>query len=129
MNSSMNYHSTLAPYLKSHIEGKMALGLKCEQDKWTYKEFDAHLASVRHDREHLTREDYNLWYKKISVGSKKSTIYAKVSTIRRFLIFLSQQGHECYIPRMPKSTIPASFPISTLRMKWQPSSRQWMNYV
>ena len=102
MNSSMNYHSTLAPYLKSHIEGKMALGLKCEQDKWTYKEFDAHLASVRHDREHLTREDYNLWYKKISVGSKKSTIYAKVSTIRRFLIFLSQQGHECYIPRMPK---------------------------
>lgn len=129
MNSSMNYHSTLAPYLKSHIEGKMALGLKCEQDKWTYKEFDAHLASVRHDREHLTREDYNLWYKKISVGSKKSTIYAKVSTIRRFLIFSLNRDMSATYQECQKSTIPASFPISTLRMKWQPSSRQWMNYV
>lgn len=42
---------------------------------------------------HLIREDFH---------NQKDTIYAKVSTIRRFLIFLSQQGHECYIPRMPK---------------------------
>lgn len=37
----------------------------------------------------LVREDFH---------NQKDTIYAKVSTIRRFLIFLSQQGHECYIP-------------------------------
>lgn len=86
----MNYHSILAPYLKSHIEGRMALGLKCEQDKWIYKEFDEHMVLVKHGREHLTREDYNLWYKRISIGSKTNTIYTKVSAIRRFLVFLSQ---------------------------------------
>lgn len=102
MNNSMNYHSILAPYLKSHIERRMALGLKCEQDKWIYKEFDEHMVSVKHDREYLAKEDYNLWYNRISIGSKTNTIYTKVSTIRRFLVFLSQQGHECYIPRMPK---------------------------
>lgn len=103
MSNAMNYSSILAPYLKVHIEGKMAMGLKCEQDKWIYKEFDEHLASVGHDRTYLTKADYDQWYEKISIGSKASTIYAKVSTIRRFLVFLSQQGRECYIPRLPKN--------------------------
>jgi integrase len=50
------------------------------------------------------KSDYDKWFETIS-DNRPATIYKSVGIVARFLGYLSELGHECYIPRLPKKPV------------------------
>lgn len=102
MKSKNEFKSKLAIYMETYIHLRAATGIDVSHLIYTYKELDEHLVSLNHDRDYINKNDYDGWYEKMSMNAGIATIYRKVSTIRQLLTFMSQQGQECYMPRLPK---------------------------
>jgi site-specific recombinase XerD len=92
----------MAPYIKSFVESKTRKGIKGEDIKWALYEFDQYLAGKGHQVCYIDRISYDGWYHATCENKQVSTVYQKVSIMRRFLLYMSSLGIECYIPRLPK---------------------------
>ncbi|KUK57459.1 MAG: Uncharacterized protein XD81_1541 [Bacteroidetes bacterium 38_7] len=102
MKSKNEFKSKLAIYMNTYINFRAATEIDVSHLIYTFKELDEHLVSLNHDRDYINKNDYDGWYEKMSMNAGVATIYHKVSAIRQLLTFMSQQGQECYIPRLPK---------------------------
>jgi site-specific recombinase XerD len=102
MPDYLNYKSVIAPYIKSFVESKTRKGIKGEDIKWTLYELDRYLAGKNHQACHIDKISYDGWYHAACDTRKASTVYHKVSVIRRFLLYMSNMGLECYIPRLQR---------------------------
>jgi integrase len=104
MKSKYEFKSKLAIYMETYIHLRASTEIEIDVNHfiYTYKQLDEYLVSLNHDRDYINKNDYDGWYEKMSMNAGVGTIYRKVSTIRQLLTFMSQQGQECYIPRLPK---------------------------
>lgn len=102
MHNYINYRSVMAPYIKSFIESKNRKGIKGEDIKWVLYGLDRYLSGKNHQVCYIDRISYNGWYHATCDNKQVSTVYQKVSIMRRFLLYMSGMGLECYVPRLPK---------------------------
>lgn len=98
----LNYRSIMAPHIRSFVESKTRKGIKGEDIKWTLYELDRYLAEKDHKSSYIDRISYDSWYHATCDNKQVSTIYQKVSIMRRFLLYMSSMGLECYVPRLPR---------------------------
>lgn len=102
MSDYLNYKSVMAPYIKSFVESKTRKGIKGEDIKWVLYGLDGYLAGENYRTCYIDRIAYNGWYHATCGNKQVSTVYQKVSIMRRFLVYLSNMGLECYVPRLPR---------------------------
>jgi site-specific recombinase XerD len=102
MPNYLNYKSVAAPYIRSFVESKSRKGIKGEDIKWVLYELDRYLVKKDHQICHIDRISYDRWYHATCENKQVSTVYQKVSIMRRFLLYMSSMGLECYVPRLPK---------------------------
>jgi site-specific recombinase XerD len=98
----LNYRSIMAPHIRSFVESKTRKGIKGEDIKWTLYELDRYLAEKDHKSSYIDRISYDSWYHATCGNKQVSTVYQKVSVMRRFLIYMGNMGLECYVPRLPR---------------------------
>jgi site-specific recombinase XerD len=101
MPNYTNYKSVMAPYIIAFIESKTRKGIKGEDIKWTLYELDRYLVEKDHQASYIDRNSYDSWYHVACENKRVSTVYQKVSIMRRFLLYMSSMGVECYVPRLP----------------------------
>ena len=80
----LNYRSIMAPHIRSFVESKTRKGIKGEDIKWTLYELDRYLAEKDHKSSYIDRISYDSWYHATCDNKQVSTIYQKVSIMRRF---------------------------------------------
>lgn len=102
MPNYLNYKSVIAPYIKSFVESKARKGIKGEDIKWTLYELDQHLAENNHQTCYIDKRSYDGWFHVTCDNKMVSTVYHKISIVRRFLLYMGSIGLECYVPRLPK---------------------------
>jgi len=101
MRNIVFFKSVLAPYLTAFVMENRMMGYKSNQLQRRLSNFDNYLCEIRHSTAYIMKSDYDKWRETIS-GNHPATIYGKVACLARFLRYMSELGHECYIPRLPK---------------------------
>ena len=102
MLNYLNYKSVMASHIKFFVESKTRKGIKGEDIKWVLYELDQYLAEKNHQTYYIDRKSYDNWYHATCDNKQLSTVYQKVSILRRFLLYMCSMGLECYVPRLPK---------------------------
>ena len=100
MNKHFEYSSVLAPYIKDFIYMKEASGCNYLRGKWILYETDRFFQENNVPDPVITRELVSQW-RKTRINDSSSTIYSKYSVIAQLARFMSRQGQECFIPRLP----------------------------
>lgn len=102
MSEPFNYNSIYAPYFRSFIKMKQDLGINVLRTKWILLEFDKFFVSVGAQDLYITATSIDQW-RKTRINDGQRTIYTKYSVWSQFCKYMCHLGHECYIPRLPKS--------------------------
>src|SRR4030066_2375535 len=100
MNKHFEYKSVLALYINSFILNKEASGCNFLRGKWILSEIDRFFQENNILEPVITRELVQKW-RKTRVNDSQSTIYSKYSIISQLARYMSRQGRECFIPRLP----------------------------
>jgi site-specific recombinase XerD len=100
MNKHFEYCSVLAPYIKDFIQMKEASGCNFLRGKWILYEIDRFYQENNVPEPVITRELVQQW-RMTRINDAPITIYTKYSTLAQLARFMSRQGQECYIPRLP----------------------------
>jgi len=100
MNKQFEYRSVLAPYIEDFIHMKEASGCNFLRGKWILYEIDRFFQENNVPDPAITRELVNQW-RKTRINDSSSTLYNKYSIIAQLTRFMSRQGQECFIPRLP----------------------------
>jgi integrase len=100
MYKHFEYRSVLSPYIKDFIHLKEASGCNFLRGKWILYEIDRFFQENNFTDPVITRELVNQW-RKTRINDSSSTIYCKYSIIAQLARFMSRQGQECFIPRLP----------------------------
>jgi len=79
---------------------KEASGCNFLRGKWILYEIDRFFQENNVPDPVITRELVNQW-RKTRINDSSSTIYSKYSIIAQLARFMSRQGQECFIPRLP----------------------------
>jgi integrase len=101
MNKTIDFKSVLSPYLAAFAREHMVKGYKSMQLQNGLRAFDNYLFDIKHTKTYFMKSDYDKWLETMS-DNRPATIYKAVGILARFLGYLSELGHECYIPRLPK---------------------------
>jgi integrase len=104
MHKHFEYRSVLAPYIKDFIHLKEASGCNFLRGKWILYEIDRFFQENNVSDPIITRELVNQW-RKTRINDSSSTIYSKYSIIAQLARFMSRQGQECFIPRLPENSL------------------------
>ena len=102
MHKRFEYQSVLAPYIRDFIHLKEATGCNFLRGKWILNEIDQFFLQNNILEPVITREFVLAW-NKTRVNDSPATIYSKYSTIAQFARYMSRQGWNCFIPRLPES--------------------------
>jgi len=102
MNKRFEYQSVLAPYIRDFIHLKEASGCNFLRGKWILNEIDQFILQNNFPEPVITREFVHAWHK-TRVNDSPATIYSKYSTIAQLARYMSRQGCNCFIPRLPES--------------------------
>lgn len=102
MHKQFKYQSVLAPYIRDFIHSKEATGCNFLRGKWILNEIDQFCLQNNIPEPVITREFVLAWHK-TRVNDSPSTIYCKYSTIAQLARYMSRQGCNCFIPRLPES--------------------------
>lgn len=100
MSKHFEYKSVLATYIKGFIHMKEASGCNFLRGKWILFEIDRFFQENNILEPVFTRELVQKW-RKTRVNDSQSTIYSKYSIISQLARYMSRQGLECFIPRLP----------------------------
>lgn len=100
MNKHFEYKSVLALYINSFILNKEASGCNFLRGKWILSEIDRFFQENNILEPVITRELVQKW-RKTRINDSPATIYSKYSIISQLARYMSRQGHECFIPRLP----------------------------
>lgn len=101
MNKHFEYKSVLATYIKDFIHMKEASGCNFLRGKWILFEIDRFFQENNILEPVITREFVQKW-RMTRVNDSPVTIYSKYSIISQLAQYMSRQGRECFIPRLPK---------------------------
>ena len=100
MSKQFEYKSVLAAYIKGFIHLKEATGCNFLRGKWILFEIDRFFQENNILEPVITRELVRKWHK-TRVNDSPATIYSKYSIIAQLARYMSRQGRECFIPRLP----------------------------
>jgi integrase len=103
MNKQFEYSSVLAPFIRDFILLKEASGCNFLRGKWILLEIDRFFQENNVHNPVFTRELVNQW-RKTRVNDSSSTLYSKYSIIAQLAKYLSRQGQDCFIPRLPDNS-------------------------
>ena len=103
MNKHFEYGSVLAPFIKDFIHMKEASGCNFLRGKWILYEIDRFFQENNVPDPVITRELVNQW-RKTRINDSSPTIYSKYSIIAQLARFMSRQGQDCFIPRLPENS-------------------------
>jgi integrase len=107
MHKHFEYSSILAPYIKDFIYLKEVSGCNFLRGKWILFEIDRFFQENNVLDPVITRELVNQW-RKTRVNDSSPTIYCKYSIIAQLAKFMTRQGQECFIPRLPENRLAKS---------------------
>src|SRR5665811_1854609 len=110
MSKLFNYNSIYAPYFKSFIKMKKDKGYNVLRTEWIFLEFDKFFSSIEAKELYITMNVIEQW-RNTRINDTQRTIYTKYSVWSQFCKYMCHLGHECYIPRLPKSTGKNSFTL------------------
>ncbi len=102
MNKHFEYSSVLAPFIRDFIYMKEASGCNFLRGKWILFEIDRFFQENNVPEPVITRSLVNQW-RKTRINDSSQTIYSKYSIIAQLARFMSRQGQECFIPRLPEN--------------------------
>ena len=102
MHKRFEYQSVLSPYIRDFIHLKEATGCNFLRGKWILNEIDQFFLQNNITEPVITREFVLAWHK-TRVNDSPATIYSKYSTIAQLARYMSRQGCNCFIPRLPES--------------------------
>jgi len=100
MNKQFEYKSVLAPYINGFIRMKEASGCNFLRGKWILFEIDRFFQENNVLESIITRELVQKW-RRTRINDSPSTLYSKYSIISQLSRYMSRQGRECFIPRLP----------------------------
>ncbi len=100
MNKQFNYNSILAPFINDFINLKEATGCNYLRGKWILKEIDDFYIKEKLTNSTITRDDILKW-RKTRINDSPVTLYSKFSVFRQLALYMSRQGNQCYIPKLP----------------------------
>ncbi len=100
MSKDFAYKSVLATYIKGFINMKEASGCNFLRGKWILFEIDRFFQENNILEPVITRELVGRW-RKTRVNDSQSTLYIKYSIISQLARYMTRQGRECFIPRLP----------------------------
>jgi len=100
MSKHFEYKSVLADFINGFIHMKEASGCNFLRGKWILFEIDRFFQENNILEPVITRELVQKW-RKTRVNDSPVTIYTKYSIISQLARYMSRQGHECFIPRLP----------------------------
>ena len=95
MNSS--FHSALASDIESFIKMKRSLGYKYHNEEYILHRFDTYWKSENDPSDSVTMESLSGWLKQLPTEGKSSQ-YARIHTVKQFLLFRNSLGKPSYIP-------------------------------
>jgi site-specific recombinase XerD len=90
----------MATYINGFIHMKEASGCNFLRGQWILVELDRFFQENNILEPVITRELVQKW-RKTRVNDSQSTIYSKYSIISQLARYMSRQGRECFIPRLP----------------------------
>lgn len=93
MNSS--FHSALAPDIESFIKMKRSLGYKYHNEEYILHRFDTYWKSENDPSDSVTMESLSGWVKQLPTEGKSSQ-YARIHTVKQFLLFRNSLGKPSY---------------------------------
>lgn len=102
MHKRFEYQSVLAPYIRDFIHLKESSGCNYLRGKWILNEFDQFFLQKNITEPSLTREIVLDWHK-TRINDSPATIYSKYSILNQLARYMSRQGCNCFIPRLPES--------------------------
>lgn len=102
MHKRFEYQSVLSPYIGDFIHLKEATGCNFLRGKWILNEIDQFFLQNNITEPVITREFVLAWHK-TRINDSPATIYSKYSTIAQLARYMSRQGCNCFIPRLPES--------------------------
>ena len=95
MNYSFN--SVLAPDIESFIKMKRSLGYKYHNEEYILHRFDTYWKNENDPSDSVTMESLSGWVKQLPTEGKSSQ-YARIHTVKQFLLFRTSLGKPSYIP-------------------------------
>ena len=102
MHKRFEYQSILAPYIRDFIHLKEATGCNFLRGKWILNEIDQFFLKNNILEPIITREFVLAWHK-TRINDSPATIYSKYSILAQLSRYMSRQGCNCFIPRLPES--------------------------
>ncbi len=103
MSKQFEYQSVLAPYIRDFIHLKEASGCNYLRGKWILKEIDQFYQKNNVIQPVITRELVQRWHK-TRINDSPSTIYSKFSMLAQLARYMSRQGCNCFIPKLPDAS-------------------------
>ena len=101
MNKRFEYKSVFAPYINGFVFMKEASGCNYLRGRWILFELDRFFQENDVLEPIITRGLVEQW-RKTRINDSPATIYSKYSIISQLARYMSRQGHECFIPRLPR---------------------------
>lgn len=92
-----SFHSALASDIESFIKMKRSLGYKYHNEEYILRRFDTYWKSENDPSDSVTMESLSGWVKQLPTEGKSSQ-YARVHTVKQFLLFRNSLGKPSYIP-------------------------------
>ena len=102
MHKLFEYQSVLAPHIRDFIHWKESFGYNYLRGKWILNEIDQFFLQNNIPEPIITRKLVLAWHK-TRVNDSLATIYSKYSTIAQLARYMSRQGCNCFIPKLPES--------------------------
>jgi integrase len=102
MHKRFEYQSVLAPYIRDFIHLKEATGCNFLRGKWILNEIDQFFLKNNILDPIITKELVQAWHK-TRINDNPATIYSKYSIMAQLARYMSRQGRNCFIPRLPDS--------------------------
>jgi integrase len=102
MHKRFEYQSVLAPYISDFIYLKEATGCNFLRGKWILYEIDQFFLKNNILEPIITKEFVLTWHK-TRINDSPATIYSKYSILAQLSRYMSRQGCNCFIPRLPEA--------------------------
>ncbi|MBQ0123555.1 MAG: tyrosine-type recombinase/integrase [Bacteroidales bacterium] len=95
------FNSALAPYMHAYMKEYATKGFNCYRHAFPLMQFDRYLTRSGYDKDFITETAYHGWTEWLN-GHRDSTKYEYSTVVVSFIKYLTEMGHPCYIPRLPK---------------------------
>lgn len=95
------FKSVFAPYFKSFVRMKAAMGYTTMKIEYIFKELDGIYNEMSLQEPILTKELVKVW-RESRLNDSERTLYDKWSIINQFSRYMCHCGFICYIPPMPR---------------------------